>query len=295
MKKTYLIISSLFLVILTLSLINAQDFCTNNSGCHVNICKTDSCTNVTIEKQNQIADWDTCEYPQMDSNKCLCIENKCIFTDSNNEDELLPTGPNPPFSCNCEEIIEDCTCEDLQFITEEVEVADIVFGDSGFKIKDQKWKENKLIIEFFVLIEQCDSKTIWPKGYTLTEDNLILRYQSEHSYTAGATDDDCVNIFTYEISGIEEKDYEISLIKLVPISEAEAMGGPEIGVHCDNFGLRRDIRYCSSSNQWEMQKDANKNCANNFECKSNICVDNQCVSMGLLKRIWNWFRRLFGG
>jgi len=32
---------------------------------------------------------------------------------------------------------------------------------------------------------------------------------------------------------------------------------------------------------------------NNFECSSNLCVDNQCVEQGVFSRFIRWFRRFW--
>ncbi len=34
-------------------------------------------------------------------------------------------------------------------------------------------------------------------------------------------------------------------------------------------------------------------CDNNFECKSNVCISDECVEEDLLRKILNWFKKLF--
>ncbi len=63
---------------------------------------------------------------------------------------------------------------------------------------------------------------------------------------------------------------------------------------CYPFGYRIGWRYCSENNEFIDQKDESKKCNNNFECNSNVCMDNQCISPGLVSRMVNWFKKLFG-
>jgi hypothetical protein len=63
---------------------------------------------------------------------------------------------------------------------------------------------------------------------------------------------------------------------------------------CYPFNYRRSGEYCSiESNRFEGQLEAGSFCNNNFECSSNVCVDGECISGGLLRRILEWFRKLF--
>ena len=87
MKKIYLGIVGLLLIVIMAGVVSAQDYCVDDAQCHVDICKADSCTNLSVEEQNAIADWDTCEYPQMDSEKCKCVVNQCIYQAEQNGDE----------------------------------------------------------------------------------------------------------------------------------------------------------------------------------------------------------------
>ncbi|MCX6746598.1 MAG: hypothetical protein NTU63_00490 [Candidatus Pacearchaeota archaeon] len=64
---------------------------------------------------------------------------------------------------------------------------------------------------------------------------------------------------------------------------------------CLPYGLRVNGLYCSINNDMKTQLvEANSACENNFECKSNVCVVGECISEGFMKKILNWFRRLFG-
>ncbi|HJO01339.1 MAG TPA: hypothetical protein QF458_00275, partial [Candidatus Woesearchaeota archaeon] len=63
---------------------------------------------------------------------------------------------------------------------------------------------------------------------------------------------------------------------------------------CYPFGYRKADKFCSDTGSFVEQSKGDVGCDNNFECSSNLCVDSQCVSQGLFKKIMNWFSKLFG-
>lgn len=64
---------------------------------------------------------------------------------------------------------------------------------------------------------------------------------------------------------------------------------------CYPFGYRKSDKFCSDTGSFIEQSMGDAECENNFECKSNICINSECISEGFLKKIMNWFRKLFGG
>ncbi len=70
--------------------------------------------------------------------------------------------------------------------------------------------------------------------------------------------------------------------------------GCQLGDKCFPFGYRKDGNFCSEDEKFVSQQESGNTCENNFECESNVCVSSQCVSEGLLQKILNWFKRLFG-
>lgn len=70
--------------------------------------------------------------------------------------------------------------------------------------------------------------------------------------------------------------------------------GCQLEDKCFPFGYRKDGNFCSEDEKFVSQQESGNTCENNFECKSNVCVSSQCVSEGLLQKILNWFKRLFG-
>ena len=63
---------------------------------------------------------------------------------------------------------------------------------------------------------------------------------------------------------------------------------------CENIGLVHNKKYCSIDKVWVEQKGADSFCENNFECSTNLCIDNKCISSGLWEKILNFFKNLFG-
>ena len=64
---------------------------------------------------------------------------------------------------------------------------------------------------------------------------------------------------------------------------------------CYPFGYRKGGKYCSDNGGFTEQLKGEEKCDNNFECDSNVCVSGKCISEGLIKKVLNWFKRMFGG
>ncbi|MEK6833687.1 MAG: hypothetical protein AABY32_06600 [Nanoarchaeota archaeon] len=75
----------------------------------------------------------------------------------------------------------------------------------------------------------------------------------------------------------------------------ECKSGCIYGNKCLPIGVRVKGSYCSVDIILTNQLGADEKCENNFECKSNICIDSKCVSEGVWKKFISWFNRFFGG
>ncbi len=64
---------------------------------------------------------------------------------------------------------------------------------------------------------------------------------------------------------------------------------------CVPFGYRAEGKYCDISNELKNQKQKQEYCENDFECQSNICLDDVCINKGFFKKIIDFFKNLFGG
>ena len=73
-----------------------------------------------------------------------------------------------------------------------------------------------------------------------------------------------------------------------------ACSGCELGDKCYPMGYRKEGQYCSENYEFVSQLEADSFCENSFECKTNLCIDGECMSSGLWKKILNFFKRIFG-
>jgi hypothetical protein len=64
---------------------------------------------------------------------------------------------------------------------------------------------------------------------------------------------------------------------------------------CLPYGLRINKLYCSIDDNMKSQLAEEEACENNFECLTNVCVNSKCISGGLIQKILDWFKNLFGG
>ncbi len=78
-------------------------------------------------------------------------------------------------------------------------------------------------------------------------------------------------------------------------STEECSYGCFYGDKCLPIGVRVSGLYCSITGDLLSQLQEDTGCENNFECDSNVCVVGKCISKGLIKKVINWFSRLFGG
>ena len=62
---------------------------------------------------------------------------------------------------------------------------------------------------------------------------------------------------------------------------------------CLPVGSRINTNYCDSSYEYNAQLSEDQTCNNNYECDSNICVNNECISPSLIQKLLNWFKSIF--
>ena len=74
----------------------------------------------------------------------------------------------------------------------------------------------------------------------------------------------------------------------------QCSNGCSLDKDCVPIGYRTNNQYCNLGGSFKNFISVDGQCNNNFECSSNVCVSNQCISPGLIQRIIMWFERLFG-
>ncbi|MBD3318656.1 hypothetical protein GF342_01980 [Candidatus Woesearchaeota archaeon] len=63
---------------------------------------------------------------------------------------------------------------------------------------------------------------------------------------------------------------------------------------CFPFGTRFESgKYCDIDKSIKEQKSKEMSCSNDYECSTNVCVNNKCISSNLLQKVINWFKNLF--
>jgi hypothetical protein len=71
--------------------------------------------------------------------------------------------------------------------------------------------------------------------------------------------------------------------------------GCELEDKCYPYGYRKAGDYCSDENDIFIDQSADdEECENNFECKTNLCINGNCVSSNLWNKFLEWFKKLFG-
>ncbi len=72
--------------------------------------------------------------------------------------------------------------------------------------------------------------------------------------------------------------------------------GCELEGKCYSYGYRKAGDYCLDENDmFVSQLGDDAQCENNFECKTNLCINGECVSSNLWNKFLEWFKKLFGG
>ncbi len=62
---------------------------------------------------------------------------------------------------------------------------------------------------------------------------------------------------------------------------------------CVPIGFRQESKYCSAESEFVSQLGKSASCDNNFECSTNLCIDNECIGSGLWQKFLSWLKRLF--
>ncbi len=147
--------------------------------------------------------------------------------------------------------------------SETKEIAELTKGEiNGVKIKVVETEEMNLKLSVLLIVYGVSEK----------EDDDDLNDKEEKE------DDDDEDEFEDN-----DKDDEIAVCN-----------GCSLEDKCYPLGYRKDGKFCSENKEFSVQLEVGIACENNFECSSNVCASGECIDAGLIRRILNWFKRLFG-
>jgi hypothetical protein len=59
-------------------------------------------------------------------------------------------------------------------------------------------------------------------------------------------------------------------------------------------GYRFNNTFCNTDGNFIEQKEKEEICENNFECDSNLCIDDKYVSSNLWNKFLSWLKKIFG-
>lgn len=76
---------------------------------------------------------------------------------------------------------------------------------------------------------------------------------------------------------------------------APICSGCSVGDTCLPIGTRKSGQYCDIDNKMKDVVADNLACSNNFECLSNLCVNDSCVAGNVWQKFLSWIAGLFGG
>ena len=66
-----------------------------------------------------------------------------------------------------------------------------------------------------------------------------------------------------------------------------------LGKWCYSIDDRSRGKYCLENTTWTPQKAFNGTCTENFECRSNSCIEGICTQTNIINLIVEWFKELF--
>lgn len=164
------------------------------------------------------------------------------------------------------------------------------------------WISDNKFISLIIILRERDKES---RGLTLEE---FLRYEYLKKYPSdliyGYDSDLNIVLQTGQCKYLNNSCIEKELNEDENDSENEqnneevnliCSSGCILNESCVSIGYRKSGEYCSLEGNFILQLETDNQCNNSFECGSNVCVNNQCVSGDLIQRILNWFRKVFGG
>src|SRR3989344_5110457 len=91
-------------------------------------------------------------------------------------------------------------------------------------------------------------------------------------------------------------DYNLALLKnnaLFESEEAIPCSGCLYNEKCLPIGTRVKSNYCDIDGVLKSQRSESSICNNNYECATNVCVNDKCISQAIWDRFISWLKRIF--
>ncbi len=289
-----------------------------DNNCEFDSCPEQECPSIIgwrIEDNGCVSDFG-CDY---NSSKYTyySTEENCV-SQLKEEEDVEPVEPKPPEPVPPEPRDEPKTCatnikvtfdKGIYYIGDTAKIAIGVFDSQGNPIPN------------YVFYNQLYDTRWHTAGSDRTDNEGYFRFQPIVEKEQSALGKIKFKVYTEEYAGcssvediveIEIREREKSrpvpcgMGSCIPIEEDKKepkeiskdkmlyqCNGCELDEKCYPMGYRKEGHYCSDDGEFIIQID--KQCDNNFECKSNVCISGECVGEGLMKKILKWFKKMFGG
>ncbi len=224
---------------------------------------------------------------------CLPFYDEGEVIEVSEEEEILESSKKcPPKTCKIDS--EECIGEN-KIIVEECNIYIKSFDDKAcneIKVTNSKilrgaCRLEKKKIPQIILCQGCqiDKNTCIPFGTRLERKDIAYYCDISKEMTKQKENgNSCQN--SYECTSNNCKDSICSPI---------CSGCFDKNNNCLPYGTRTSTEFCNIDGKLADQKNEEQSCNNNYECSSNVCVNNECISQNFIQKIINWFRKLFGG
>lgn len=188
-------------------------------------------------------------------------------------------------------IAEDLTTDENESIIDEKieefvddeEIEEVNESSDGIKDK----------IKDFIGFDK-DEVVVEPEGLIVEEENVSVNVSDE--VLNASVNDSGVDLTVEQDVIVEEEDISDEEV-------GDSMIDEEVEIFCDSgclveekcygYGYRKKAGYCSSGGNWTSQFEVNATCINNFECASNVCIDERCISVSAWERFTSWLGGIF--
>jgi len=70
--------------------------------------------------------------------------------------------------------------------------------------------------------------------------------------------------------------------------------GCNLNDDCVPIGTKTKTQFCDIDYSFKNQKPEDTSCSTNYECSTNKCVNNKCISPSFIQKIIDWFKNIFG-